>query len=93
MKKYILFTLSILLLSSCSFFSPSVIVIKNQSDYSIKVSNNQNSVTLTIAPNKKDHFEILPGEVTINIETSAVASSQKITVDYLENIEIIYNLE
>jgi hypothetical protein len=93
MKKYILFTLSILLFSSCSLFSPSVITIKNQSDYSVKVSNNQNSVILAIPPNKKDHFEILPGEITINIETSAITSSRKITVDYLENIEIIYNLE
>lgn len=93
MKKNILLCLLVLQLSSCSLFSPSVIIVKNQSDYSINVSNDQNEKVVSIGKNKKDHFEVLPGEITISIEVSGIASSRKITVDYLENVEIIYDVK
>lgn len=93
MKKNILLCLLVLQLSSCSLFSPSVIIVKNQSDYSINVSNDQNEKIVSIGKNKKDHFEVLPGEITISIEVSGITSSRKITVDYLENVEIIYDVK
>ncbi len=93
MKKNILFIGLISLLSSCTFFSPCVIIVKNQSDYSISVSNNQNSKVLSIDKGKKDNFEVFPGEITVYIQTSGSTSSRKITADYLENIEIIYDTE
>lgn len=91
MRNVILLTLLLLLLSSCTLFSPCVVIVKNRSDYSICVSNDQNSTVLSIGKNKRNHFEILPGEVTVSIETSGIIFSRKITANYLENIEIIFD--
>lgn len=93
MKNIILLALLTFLLLSCTLFSPSVVIVKNQSDYSIRVSNDQNFAVVSIAKNKRDHFEVLPGEITIYIETAGITSSHKITANYLENIEIIYDVK
>lgn len=93
MKNYILLSLLILLLPSCTLFSPCVVIVKNQSNYSIRVSNSQNSAVVSVAKNKKDHFEVLPGQITVYIETSGITSSREITANYLENIEIMYDVK
>lgn len=93
MKNYILLSLLILLLPSCTLFSPCVVIVKNQSNYSIRVSNSQNSAVVSVAKNKKDHFEVLPGHITVYIETSGITSSREITANYLENIEIMYDVK
>lgn len=93
MKNIVLLSSLILLLMSCTLFSPCVVIVKNQSDYSIRVSNDQNSAVISIAKNKRDHFEVLPGKITVYIETSGITSSRKVMANYLENIEIIYDVK
>lgn len=91
MRNVMLIALLLLPLSSCTLFSPCVIIVKNQSDYSICVSNDRNSAVLSIGKNKRDHFEVLPGDVTVYVETSGITFSRRITANYLENTEIIFD--
>lgn len=83
-------------LFSCSLTYPSLIKIKNDSDYTITIKTDSPFIKdLEIKKNGTGYIESYPGtlNIMINTEGDYFAGQQKINVGYLESITIYFDIE
>ncbi len=93
MKKF--FLALIVFALSCNFLQPSYLLIKNESDYRIKVTcNKAENKNLILEKNKRDYFLIYPDNIDliIYIYELDMVKNYRINMNYQEKKEFLFKV-
>lgn len=85
----------ILVVNSCTLFSPSTLIVQNNSDYNIEVKYSRGLKSESFIENGKgDYTEVYPGDMFIVIEIKELGFSrkEKLSVKSMENLSYSFSL-
>jgi hypothetical protein len=83
-------------LSGCSFFEPSVLIIENDSEYTIDISeNNKRIKNLSLEKDDGDFVMAAPGDldITVSIDELKFRKEYRITLGYQEKKKFNFNVK
>ncbi len=86
----------LLLLSSCTLFSPSTLIVRNDSDYDIEVKYSRGLKSESFIENGKgDYTEVYPGDMSVIVEIKEIGFSrrEKLSVKSMENLTYSFSLK